>query len=252
MDGFTLIDNLSGGMEGVNVNTGQLIWSYVPSGYAGNFVVDDGLVVTGAIADFNTPSENIGLEAHNESDGSLAWKQFPSPACGGTYENFMASGGTLYSQNMCTGDLEVRDVRTGVQQSAITGYTWSSPTVGDAIYGLATDGPSLYLATVRESSSDGGATLTHASSVRAYSGGSQTWRTQLPGDLFVLVQPVVAGAVVYVTGADETAGTVTTFALNASTGQILWTSQAIAGDSHDAPFVADGHLVVGSNVWGIN
>jgi outer membrane protein assembly factor BamB len=91
------------------------------------------------------------------------------------------------------------------------------------------------------------------SAVWAYSDGKAIWHDTFGADTYPGSTPTLANGVLYVTVTNvvnQTLTNETTVALNASTGQQLWTSPVMP-EIQDTPFAADGYLLIGSAVFGL-
>lgn len=246
IDGNTIIDTLQGSLESVDATTGQQNWTYQLHGN-NEFVVKDGLIVLATrLMDPTGGLPYEVLEAINEVDTSLVWR-IDRSSCDGDVGHLIAVGSKLMVQDGCTGAFETHDLLTGAFQSQFTGYSQYDDTTTSILGPTATDGQTLYAATMHSViGSDGNSTNTIT--VRAFAGSTEQWHTVLPGNLFP-TGAALANGVVYVSGDDYTSGQ-TVYAINASSGQILWTSPVLSNNNvWDGVIVGESHVILGGDVF---
>jgi len=234
-DGNNIIDTLGGGVQVHEAATGQQLWSLALHGN-NLFAVSGGMIVI-ATRVANSSGEFVEkLEALDESDAHVIWS-IDGPSDGGDYWNLIVGGSVVYVFNPGSGAMEARNLASGA-------LLWQTPTYTDEqAAGIftgpaATDGQTLYAATVR------GIIGGDASTLRAFAGGQELWYVDLAGDSFPSA-PAVANGVVYIAGFNV-AGTEVVQAFEAATGHKLWTSPVRA--TQDSPFAAEGRLVIGGEV----
>ena len=232
IEGSKVIDGILS-VQVLSAATGKQLWSATDGAGDGGpdaFAVSGGkLVRTAAIGG------KTYLEARNESNGTVDWKRLAP--CASAVNNTVVSIGrsTVFVHDSCSGHLRAYRLSSGKP-------TWSAADPdGQGGLGMATNGTDVYAM----------ALSSQQPSVAAYSGGKVIWQASLPVGTYPGAGPTLGGGVLYVTvtnaggasGASER-----TTAFNARTGAKLWTSPVLK-QTLDTPFVADGHLLVGAEVF---
>jgi hypothetical protein len=243
-DNDKIIDTHAGGLQVLDAATGHQVWTATLHGN-NSFAVGGGQVVIATRVASPSGEFVEKLEALDESNGQVGWS-VDGPSDGSDFGSPIISGSTVYVQNPANGVMEARSLNSGA-------LLWQTPAYNDELSAgifagpAATDGSTLYAATVRDA--DGTyATSDDASTLRAFAGGRELWHAELTGDTFPSA-PAVANGVVYVAGLN-TDGTEVVKAFNAATGASLWTSPTRA--TPDAPFAAEGRLIIGAEVLAAN
>jgi outer membrane protein assembly factor BamB len=245
MDGTKIITSLRTQWEVLDAATGQQLWREDMHGND-SFAVGGGLIVRATrIADAGGNFNEV-LQGVSEADGHIVWS-VDGTIDGGDYTVEAISGSTVYVSNLYTGVIEARDLDTGALSWQLAGSTDALQSDMFVSQNFAANGQTLYAATIRDTDGETG-TLGYTATVRGYNGAQETWHHVLPAAAnSAIVTVTAANGVVYATGTDDATATGTVYALNAATGQLLWTSPVIAGYSR--PFVAGGRLVVNSDVY---
>lgn len=236
VDGSKVIDGLDN-VEVLNALNGAVLWKAVNGtgdGGPDSIAVSDGLVIREADLGAKTY-----LEAQNEADGTVKWKTAVPCESIQNNTNLAIGGGTIYFHDSCSRTIRAYRLASGSLEWKAT------DTYGQETLGMATNGTTVYAMSQLK---DGG------SAVWAYSGGKAIWHDTFGTDTYPGSTPTLANGVLYVTVTNivnQSLTNETTVALNAATGKKLWTSPVMP-EIMDTPFVADGYLLIGSAVFGLN
>jgi outer membrane protein assembly factor BamB len=220
-------------------NQGKRLWSFtvVSTGqiYAPPVVAGGVVYTSGHIPDGDNP-----LYALRATDGSVVWSIKPPRLL--SYAAVVVQGGVVYIPaigGLVGGELVGKaDVATGkeVPSKVTDGLTASSPTIAGAL---------LYIG-----SSDG-----YVYALDATGDLVTVWRTRIASDaagtpvagvdtssIDVSSSPAVANGVVYIGSPDHNL-----YALNATSGKILWKYETGDAISFSSPAVANGIVYIGSD-----
>ena len=232
IDGQDIIE----GAQNVQVLTaaaGSLIWQATDGTGTGGpaaFAVSNGRVIRQARI-----SGKLYLESRQLSTGTVQWTTAAPCGGAGVNTNLAIAGSLIYLHASCGAALRGYRLSTGA-------LAWrAADPGGQAEVGLAASGSTVYAL----AAAGGQAALW------AFAGGKAAWHAPLGAGVFAGSTPTLANGVLYVTVDNPVRGasaTETTMAFSAVTGARLWTSPARA-ETMDTPFVADGHLLVGSEVF---
>ncbi len=232
IDGQDIIE----GAQNVQVLTaaaGSLIWQATDGTGTGGpaaFAVSNGRVIRQARI-----SGKLYLESRQLSTGTVQWRTAAPCGGAGVNTNLAIADSLIYLHASCGAALRGYRLSTGA-------LAWrAADPGGQAEVGLAASGSTVYAL----------AAASGQAALWAFAGGKAAWHSLLGAGVFAGSTPTVANGVVYVTVDNPVRGasaTETTIAFSAATGARLWTSPAMA-ETMDTPFVADGHLLVGSEVF---
>jgi outer membrane protein assembly factor BamB len=235
VDGNKVIDGVDN-VEVLNASNGAVLWKATNGtgdGGPDSIAVSDGLVIREADLGATTY-----LEAQNEANGTVEWKTAAPCESIQDNTNLAIGGGTIYFQDSCSETIRAYNLTTGSLE-------WTAAiTYGQQNLGMATNGTTVYAMTQLK----GG-----GSAVWAYSNGKAIWHDTFGAGTYPGSTPTLANGVLYVTVTNvvnQTLTNETTIALNASTGQQLWTSPVMP-EIQDTPFAAAGYLLIGSAVFGL-
>lgn len=234
IDGQYVIDGVLN-VQVLDASTGTLRWQALDGAGDGGpsaFAVSDGRVIRQA-----TISGKLYLESRKLSSGAVQWTT--AAPCGGSdraNNTNLAIGGTvIYFHNSCSKTVRAYQLSTGTQEWKV------ADTGGQGMVGMATNGSDVYAI----------GTSGKQAAVWAYAKGKPRWHARLGAGVAASSTPTLAGGVLFVTVENPvtaSAATETTKAFSASTGKLLWTSSPLP-ETQDTPFVAHGHLLVGSQVY---
>ncbi len=234
IDGSDIIE----GAENVQVltaATGGLIWQAADGagdGGPASFAVSNGRLIRQARI-----SGQLYLESRQLSTGTVQWTtKAPCGGSGASVNTNLGIGASLiFVHTSCSKTVRAYELSTGA-------LAWKvSDPGGQAQVGLPTSGTTVYVL----------AATSGQPAIWAYSGGKAKWHVLLGAGTYAGSTPTLADGVLYVTVDDAVHGasvTETTTAFSAATGSALWTSPVMA-ETLDTPFVADAHLLIGSEVF---
>jgi cell wall-associated NlpC family hydrolase len=234
IDGQYVVDGVLN-VQVLDASTGKLRWQALDGAGDGGpsaFAVSDGRVIRQAMI-----SGKLYLESRKLSSGAVQWTT--AAPCGASDRanntNLAIGGSVIYFHDSCSKTVRAYQLSTGKQDWKAT------DTGGQGMVGMATNGSDAYAI----------GTSGKQAAVRAYADGKVRWHAQLGIGAAARTTPTLAGGVLFVTVENPVSGSSpaeTTMAFSASAGTLLWTSSPLA-ETEDTPFVADGHLLVGSQVY---
>ena len=234
IDGQYVIDGVLN-VQVLEASTGKLRWQALDGAGDGGpsaFAVSDGRLIRQARI-----SGKLYLESRKLSSGAVQWTT--AAPCGGSdtanNTNLAIGGSVIYFHDSCSKTVRAYQLSTGKQMWKVTDAN------GQGMVGMATNGSDVYAI---------GASGKQAA-VWAYANGKARWHAQLGVGVAARSTPTLADGVLFVTVENPVTGsspTEKTMAFSASAGTLLWTSSPLP-ETEDTPFVADGHLLVGSQVY---
>lgn len=221
----------------LNAATGTVIWQYQLS----STINSSPAISNGALY---VCSQDGGVHALNASTGTLIWSRplgvspIPQPIPYITYGSLSVANGVVYIQ---AADPKSRQRDYNVWAlDATTGATiWKSPSVGTLSHVLTKPTPAVANGMVYAGSD----TWLYALNA---SNGTTAWQYQLP-DSGTAYSPIVANGVVYapiVQCCGDSTGTYTLAAVDADTGEGLWSTTGIFSmfDSYPTAAVVNGTI----------